>query len=283
MAEETMTESAPVETPETESAEQPAETEEVVSTGEEEESPTSDNESAPEGESVPASDAAKKEGSDSEERATETAKRLAIENRQIKRQLRQIEAQMKAQKPPEPELKKPVKPSFDDFLQFDDPKSAYEKAMGEFENNVEKYALEKGRREQAEKSEQEAKQKEINNYQKEWNKRSQRLMRENPDFNWMEAYDRVQPTSPMLLLMEDSDVGPELLNYFDENPDIADEIRELSPGRATRKIRDIEIQLANQIKGIKPKPSTAEVVKAVKGGPAVPARPKSTAELLYGD
>lgn len=269
------TETPTVETPEVAAPEtETAETEE--STGQDkEESPASD-ETPAEGDS-----GEPKSESDSEERATETAKRLSMENRQIKRQLRQLREQV-SKRPEVQEAKPPTKPKLEEFYSEDDPQAALDKALEKFEKDTQAYAIAKDRREQAKKAKQEAAETQKKADLEVWNKREKETLKRNPDYNLQESYQDVDPSPAMDGFMMDSDIGPDILWHLKQNLDEADRIRQLPPYQAVRAMIKLEETLSNQIKGIKPKPPATKPTATVKGSGSGPAKPKSLADRLYG-
>ena len=282
MADEVTTESAPVES-------QPVAPEAAPDTGifpvesapaepEREESAPSTEKPAPDsGETAAAPDAANQERLDSEKRASETAKRLSIENREIKRQLRQFQQQMEQSQQPRA-LLAPVKPKledYDDAAKFDADIEAWKEADR-------KFVIQQYERERVAKEQQAQQTKQMEELRSDWEKRSQRLVKQNPGFNVVEALQRVEPSPTMDGFFVDSPVGPELLNYFDENPEAADKIRELPPFKAVRELVRLEEELSNQVKGIKGKPSVVKPVAASTGRASAPAAPRTAADVLYG-
>jgi len=79
----------------------------------------------------------------------------------------------------------------------------------------------------------------------------------------------------------ESDIGPDLLWHLKENPDVADEIREMKPFKATRTLIKLEETLSNQIKGIKAKAPTSKPLTDIKGGAAGQSKQKSAEDILY--
>jgi hypothetical protein len=279
---EQQTDSAPVETPDESTAAVGAGETDAESTGQEkEETPASTDESASDKEGTdPASDAGKR--SDSEQRATETAKKQAIEIRNLKRQMRELQAQRPAMKPDE--LAQPVEPKIEDYYAADDPTKAHQDAMKKFRAETEKYAVEKYRREQESQSLTEQQKKQQLEDSKAWVKKEADTVKRHPDYPGLEnIVNDISPNGTMAGFFLDSDIGPEVAYHLQQNPEIADNIRELGPFRAMRELIEIEGKLLNAIKGIKPKPSTAGTVSQIKGGNAGPAKPKSVADLLYGN
>jgi len=275
------TESAPVETPDESTAAVAAEETDAESTGQnKEETPASDESASDEEETDPASDTGKR--SDSEQRATETAKKQAIEIRNLKRQMRELQAQRPAIKPDE--LAPPVEPKIEDYYAADDPAKAHQDAMKKFRAETEKYAVEKYRREQETQSLTEQQKKQQLEDSKAWVKKEADAVKRHPDYPGLEnIVNDIQPNGTMAGFFLDSDIGPEVAYHLQQNPDVADTIRDLSPFRAMRQLMEIEGKLLNAIKGIKPKPSLAGTVSQIKGGNAGPPKHKTAADLLYGN
>ena len=283
MAEEIMTDPAPVET-QTDSAEVPeiAEAETELTGQQQEESPASDESTAAD-KSVESKETTK---SDSEERATETAKRLSIENRTLKRQMREYQRHLQQFRNPQvqqPTVRAPVEPKLEDFYNAEDPENAYREAMKKFKDENARYAVEMDRRQRAIEQQQEEAKRRIMQFQETWNKRQKETLKRHADYNFQDAMADVDPDPNIAYMLETSDIGPDVLWHLRNNPEKADQLREMEPGKAVRALVELEKDIANQIKGIKTKPDSGKTVTTtVSGSNSGPSKPKSAADLLYG-
>jgi hypothetical protein len=276
------TESATVETPDV-STDILSNDTEAESTEQNEEVAPSESE-AEEASSDAEPDAAKdKSDKSSEARATETAKQQAIELRKVKRELRQLRETQQQVRPIVQELKPPIRPKIDDYYQYDDFQDRFDKANAEHEQKLQAYAIEKDRREQAARSQTEAQEKQKQADAKEWNKRAAETAKRVPDFDLKTAYENAAPNQVMDGFIVDCEIGPDLLWHLAQNPELADEIREMkSPYQQVEKLIDLRNTLANQIKGIKPKATASKPVSGMKGSSAGPVKRKAPEDVLYG-
>jgi hypothetical protein len=275
---ETTTESAPVETPDESTLTVDTD---VESIGQNEESPASEQK---ESEGEPSSDAAPDPATDkrsSEERATETAKRQAIEIRNLKREHKQLQEQMKAFQPKVQELTPPQRPKLEDFYAADDPNQAYGQAIEKFEKSVQEFAVEKDHREQAARANQAEADKQRQADQKAWNKRQAETLKRTPDYVFADAVQDVNPTAIMDGFILESEIGPDLLWHLKENPDVADKLRDMKPYLAVREMIKLEDTLSNEIKGIKPKAPNSRPLTAIRGGAAGISKQRSAEDILY--
>lgn len=271
MADETPTESAPVEATPAEPVE-PQQSEETTEQPEGGES--APPEAAQDSESAE-SEPADQERLEREKRIDESVKRLNIENRQLKRQLRDI-SQGQQQRPQI--MKPPDQPKLEQF----DTIEAYDKALGEWREADRQFAIQQDRIARDREARQQSEAKQMAELRQAWDKRATRVLKANPEFNVVEALGRVEPNPTMDGFFADSEVGPELLDYFDGNPDEADRVRELSPYAAMRELIKLEDKLSLQVKGIKAKPTLVQPPQAARGRASAPAAPKTAADVLYG-
>ncbi|MFH1069765.1 MAG: hypothetical protein V1794_09135 [Candidatus Glassbacteria bacterium] len=237
-----------------------------------EESAPSTAESQQGDETVPASEAAKpiREG---ESKAERRIKQLSAQVRQMERQLGSV---TQARQPPPP--REPVKPKIESYETVADYEAAmdkYAQECGDF--RVHRSALERQQAEltrQAQKVEAEAR--------SSWNKRVQSTVKRVEDFDFPKALQAVEPTPAMDSFLLESEIGPDLLWELYQDPEQSDRIRQLPPMGQVRELMKLETQLSNRIKGIRSQGPPPRPPKTVGDSGALPAAPKSAADLLYG-
>lgn len=281
MAETTTTESAPVGTPDVSTSDLSEKDTDVESIGQEEDSPSSESDAEASSDAEP--DTAKEHSDkNSEARATETAKKQAIELRTVKRELRQLRDQQNQFKPPVQELKPPIRPKIDDFYQYDDYQERFDRANAEHEQKLQAYAVERDRREQASRAQTEANERQKQADAKEWNKRQAETLKRVPEFDLKTAYESVSPDQVTEGFIIRCEIGPDLIWHLSQNPDLSDEIRDMeNPYLKVEKLIELRNSLANQIKGIKPKAATTKPVIGVKGSSVGPSKVVAPEDVLY--
>lgn len=239
----------------------------------------------PEGEESATSEATESEQDESVS-APEAAKPL--EGSKAERRIRQLTAQVRAlqrqqgqgpQMQQQPQfMPQPVRPKLDQYDIIED----YDKALDKYEGDSRMFAIQQDRVAQMQRSQAEAQTKQLSELRETWEKRSERITKVNPEFNVVEALGRIEPSPTMDSFFLDSEVGPELLDYLDTNPDDADRIRDMSPFKAVRELIKLEERLSLQMKGIKTQPSLVKVPGKASGRASAPAGPKTAADVLYG-
>lgn len=266
---------------ETQAASSPAATDPVApeATLPESATPEPQGESAPpeqasesdQDESVSAPEAAKppEEGSKAERRI----RQLTAQVRQLQRQMQSGPQQQQPQM-----MQPPQKPQLEQF----DTIESYDKAVDQWREADRQFAIQQDRIARQQEESQRAQQKQFQDLRKTWDQRASRIIRDNPDFNVVEALGRVEPSPTMDGFFVDSEVGPELLDFLDTNPDEADRIRDLSPYAAMRELIKLEDRLSLQVKGIKAKPTLVQPPSATRGRASAPVAPKTAADVLYG-
>lgn len=128
-------------------------------------------------------------------------------------------------------------------FEFDEGKyQAY--LFGEAETRAEKRAVEAARKLLAEQQSKESTQKRTTSFKQ----REREFSKENPDY-FDRAYDKTLPfTEAMVEAATDSEEGPAILFYLSNNPDIADQISQMSPYAAAREIGMIQANLVAERK-----------------------------------
>jgi len=242
---------------------------------------------SPDGEESATSD--QPESQDETSEASETSKSSGKETKGAEQRIKQLTAKVKTlerkltesnqQRPQATKITKPTAPKLEDY----DDITRFNEDLTKHEEAVRKYAVEEARIQAEQKAADEKQKAQTQEQVKAWNKKAADTLKRDPDFDTMPYFDAVQPTPPMDALMQDSDIGPDLLSYLNANPDEADRLRELPPIKAIREMIKLESQISNRIKGIKPKESASKTKPpGYVRGSAAPTQAKSAADLLYG-
>ena len=264
---ETPMESALPETPEADTTEE--------STGqEEEESPASTDESESKDETEAAPDPAKERS----ERAEETAKRQAIELRQLKRKLRDFESQRG--KLETPKMEDPPEPDIETYSDAE----VFKKDHAEWKSKHDAYVINRDRQAQQQKAAKEAQEKQLREHRNAWNKLEIETKARIPEYTSVdELYEELQPNEILGGFIGRQKIGPDILWHLKQNPEEFDRINSIPDiFEATEELIKLRDTLSNQIKGIKPKTPTTKPPNAVKGGASGPAKQRSAADILYG-
>lgn len=168
-------------------------------------------------------------------------KRLARAKRSFERQLQETlerERQNFAAQQPKPQQPEGA-PKLEQFDNLDDYVAAkaewvadqkLEKAFAEREQAA-RLQAEQGRRGQVEQT---------------WNSRVSQVRVEMPDFDEVIESSGVSISQPMAEAIMESDVGPKVAYYLARNPDLAEEIAEMSPAQIHRAIGRIEAKLETE-------------------------------------
>ena len=220
-------------------------------------------------------DAGRSDGDKPESKAERRIKQLTAKVKAYEEQLTQ--AQRFPQ--PVPMIREPVKP---DIEKFDGTVEQFRQAMDKYDKEVRQYAIEQDRVQREQERQKQEQQKREAQAVADWQKREQRILKSNPEFNVSEYLTIVRPNPTMDGFLVDSEVGPEILNYYYDNPDEAEKVRTMTPYKTMRALVKLEEKISNQVKGILPRKPGAKAVPKVSGSEAGPAREKSTADLLYG-
>jgi hypothetical protein len=237
-----------------------------------EESDTSE-ETESQDESEHASEAAKQERPEGEHsKAERRIKQLTAQLKAMERRMQQGPIQSQPRIMPAPQ--RPQLDQFDDIGQYN---SALEKYEGEFKA----YAIQQDRIQQHQAYAQRQQQQQVEELRANWAKRSERVMKSNPDFDVTAVLQRVEPSPTMDGFFADSEVGPELLDYFDGNPDEADKIRAMSPFAAVRELVRLEDKFSAQVKGIRNQKPIPRPPGSSNGQASAPARPRTAADIFY--
>ncbi|MDM7995648.1 MAG: hypothetical protein QUT30_08195 [Acidobacteriota bacterium] len=232
-----------------------------------EESATSEHESEPQGETEVESESETDEGDESEsqedmddEEAGEDGGDGAKPESRAERRIKQLTARLR-----EAEARN-AKPDVDKEPQADD----YE--------TVEEYIDAK--------AEWKARQKELlqrqQQQQAEWQRREARAKKAHPDFNAKELIDELNPTGPMEAFLGYHEFGPEVLHYMATHPQEVDKFRDKHWIDQIDAMSAIARRIANNLKGIKQKPTGKPPRTVAAGSTAGPAKHVSAADLLYG-
>jgi hypothetical protein len=276
MPDEELAESSTAET----EAKEESESSEPQSEASQTEKTDAEPESAEESETPEASESKKDESVSSPEEAKRPEAKRNAETRikQLTAKMRAMERQMSAMQTQTPQTtpitKEPVRPKLSDF----DTVEAFEAANEQYDVNVRKFAAEKAIIERDQKARQEADQKTVQEAISAFNKRAERIAKENPDFNVREYSQAIDPNPTTDGFLLESDVGPEILSYLYENPEEA-ELRGLPPFKCARELFKLESKFSDQVKGIK-KP-VAKPPNYVSGKGASVTTPKSAADIIY--
>lgn len=251
----------------------PAETPEESATPDKPESDKTD-------ESVPASEAAKRpDGSKAEARIRQLTAKL----KNVERQLQETTQRVAAPPPQAPVA--PAKPKLDQFETVE----AYDSAIEKWKDDSVKYeasiAVERDRQTRAYKAQQEELSKQQQEIATNWQKRVEKAAPQIADLK--DALDdAAQGLIPRNETMDgfilDSDYGPVILHHLWQNPDEAEKIAAMPPYKAVREMHNLELRVANQVKGINPKSSTVVPPRTVRGKDSPAPKPKSLEDLLYG-
>lgn len=250
---------------------EPQETEKTDAEPQVEEATASDKESeSDKGESVSSPEEAKQSARSN---AESRIKQLTAKIRTMERNMAALQQQPPQ---PHPSIPEPKRPTLDAFERVED----FNAAMDKYDIEARKYAAEKAIIERDARQKQEAEQKTINDAISAFNKRAERLIKENPDFNVGEYRTAIDPNPTTDGFLLDSDVGPELLSHLYENPEEADRIRALPPFKAARELTKLELKISDQMKGIK-KPAPVKPPNYVTGQAASPLKEKAAWDVLY--
>lgn len=169
-----------------------------------------------------------------------------------------------------PATEEPVMPKYEDFDNVDE----YNKKMSEYSRNMVSYELDqrdKTRTEaETENQAKERKYKSIDNF----NVRSDEYKKKNPDFDKVakssEAFRIYDRNYDLTLMVQESDVGPELAHYLGANLGVLDELASMPTNEAAREIGRLEARI-EQSGNIKPRAvsKAGDPINPVGGGQGV--------------
>lgn len=252
----------------------PAETEpEKTATPEKTESEKSE-------EIVPASEAAKRPESKAEARIRQLTAKL----KNTERQLQEVAQRTVAPPPQSPTA--PTKPKLDQFETVE----AFDAAIEKWKDDSVKYeasiAVERDRQQRQYQAQQQELAKQQTEIASNWQKRVEKATPQIADLKDA-LNDAAQGLVPRNETMDgfilDSEYGPVILHHLWQNPDEAEKIAAMPPYKAVREMHNLELRVANQVKGINPKSSTVTPPRTVRGKDNPAPKPKSVEDLLYGE
>jgi hypothetical protein len=210
------------------------------------------------------------------ERIEESIKKMAIENRQLRREIRALSQQPKREAP---KLSDPPMPDIGNFDTIEDFNAAHK----DWQTKHDAYIANKTQLESQQRTQTEAVDKQRKTDQETWAKRERETIKRNPEYNLQTAFDDVAPTPLMDGFIMEEEIGPDILWHLAQNPEEAERIREIkSPYRQTEALIALRNTLSNQIKGIKPKSPSTKPPGEVKAGSAAPSKTKYDYDVLYG-
>lgn len=225
------------------------------------------------------SGAVTQETSDSEARASETAKKQAIELRQLKRQLKELQSQTQ-QKPAKEALDQD--PQEPDLETFDGTVEDFKKAHADWKTKHDAITAKRVEAELQRKAQTEAQEQQRKADLDVWSKREKDAIKRNPDYNLQEAYQEVEPNEIMDGFLMRQEIGPDILWHLAQNPDKAEELRKMDPFAAVEELINLRNKLSDQIKGIKTPSAPAKPTGSVKGAGAAPPKQVDALDVLYG-
>lgn len=278
MPDEKPAESSTAETPETASAAQ-AETTEQPNPSEASAASSSETQV----ETAPESEPGKTVSPDLGKKESARIKQLHREKKELERKLRQYEQpRTQAQ---EQRIELPKAPKQESFATYDEWAQAQDKYVQELADATARQAVQKDRIERERQRQQEEFQFRQAEAQKTFEKRLKETAKRNPDFadaeTVREALETVRPNPTTDQFLLESEIGPDILAYLRDNPDEAEELREMPHWSATRHLLRLEDKLQDQIKGIQAQPGRRPP-SYVTGG-AAPRKEKPLENILYGD
>lgn len=163
-------------------------------------------------------------------------------------------------------------------IDSDEPKPEDFKTVGEYTRALTKYEVDKAAKKAGEaskkQSEQDKQQAQADERAGAFAKRQSEFMKATPDYEEVvEGADFEVPNVAMQYLVE-SEVGPQLAYHLAKNPDVADRLRNLSPGRVLAELGKLEIQFEKKPEAAKPAEAARTVSKAPP--PITPLEGKTT-------
>jgi hypothetical protein len=282
MKDEKSAESSPADQPEAQEPEpQDAAVEEAAESEKEEpqssKETVSDDEGKPEesGEIVTSSEDAKpsvQEEKPKDSAAERRIKQLWAKNKALEEALKQKGIEPESTKP----LEEPVEP---DIAKYDTVE-AFKKAQEEFKKKHAEYVRELTIREQKEVAAKERIEAESKKIEQSFIQREAETKKRHSDYDRNEATFVVRPSETMKYFISRSSIGPEILYEMQQNPELADRVRDLDPDATYRELIKLETEATARIKGIKKAPRK-DVPTYVSDKGAAPAEDVPLWEKLY--
>lgn len=232
--------------------------------------------------SEPKSEPAKGETAANSEEPKVSGKRNAETRiKQLTAQLNAVKRQVQTLSQPAQQaataMKEPKLPTIDQFETIEQ----FNEALFKYDKEAREYAVSKDRIERDREAKKKAEQEEIDKTVGAFNKRAEKLKATNPDFDAKEAFERISPNPATIAMIFESEVGPEVTAFLDDNPDEAERLRDLPPIKCAREFFKLEQRISDQIKGIKKPAASVKPPSYVTGKAASAPAPKSIADLLY--
>jgi hypothetical protein len=240
-----------------------------------EESAPSEQESAPEkGES---------DSSSEDEKQSEEKHRISGAEKRIKQlvaRLRATESELEEARKPkteEHELTEPAEPEIGRYETVE----AYTEALAKFKSDYADYVKQVAIREKTESDRKAQQEAEIKTLQAQILKREAKTVQRNPEYDRNEAYKTVQPSQLMDQFFAKSEIGPDLLWELYENPDTADDMRNLDYFDQFKALVKLEESVSHRINGKKQPQKEKIVPEHVSDKGATPAEEVPLWDKLY--